>query len=111
MNPRKSCEICKTYFYEKNLEGNIFMASFPKNKERCKLWVKIVGNKALAELPLIQLKRKLICQNHFTPHDFNHNKNRLKRTSFPSQNFTRPPLDDTLLESFPKPFTKITGKL
>lgn len=40
---------------------------FPANdKERCKKWIIFSGNVSLAALNPIELKRKFICQNHFS---------------------------------------------
>lgn len=74
------------------------------------LWVKVIGKADLAKLPIIKLKKRYVCANHFTPQDFNKNKTRLKKKSIPSLNLTRPPLSDESLNHFPVPFSQ-TGNI
>ncbi|KAL0902278.1 hypothetical protein ABMA27_000183 [Loxostege sticticalis] len=109
MNHRKSCEICNIYYSSETYQGKMLMACFPANKDRCKLWIKLVGKKDLANLPIVKLRRKHICANHFSFNHFNRDKSKLIKSAFPSLNLSRPPLEDHLLENFPTPFGKITG--
>ncbi|XP_061724726.1 uncharacterized protein LOC133530717 isoform X3 [Cydia pomonella] len=96
------CEICGKRATRENHEKRAFMAKFPLDEDRCRQWVKFVGNEDLIHLPIEKLHLlKHVCADHFENRDFNKIKSRLKKSAIPSKNLKAVPLPDEMLLDFP----------
>ncbi|XP_022831329.1 uncharacterized protein LOC111359864 [Spodoptera litura] len=102
MGGHRRCEICninEAWPTGKNLR----FTAFPLNLDRCREWLKRVGNDELVHLPVEKLhERRRVCSNHFKREDYNKVGNRLNRNAIPSLNLTAPPLTDEQLAAFPQ---------
>ncbi|XP_063390058.1 uncharacterized protein LOC134675658 [Cydia fagiglandana] len=93
------CEICGA----RELYKRGFFARFPKDEQRCKTWVKIVGKKDLVHIPIEKLHQiRHICGDHFAPKDFGKTRGKLKKRAFPKLQLSAPPLSDYQLRGFPQ---------
>ncbi|XP_037295953.1 uncharacterized protein LOC115449212 isoform X3 [Manduca sexta] len=98
-NLYKKCEVCGIRRYPKS---NIFMAHFPLDPHRCRLWVQSIGVEDLAYLPIAKLHQlKYVCGSHFHPYFFNKKGNRLIQSAIPTLNLLNPPLTNEIMENFP----------
>ncbi|XP_050556755.1 uncharacterized protein LOC126911838 [Spodoptera frugiperda] len=98
----RRCEICHINEAWPREEKLLF-TSFPLNPDRCREWLKRVGNDELVDLPIEKLhERRNLCSNHFRREDFNKAGNRLNRDAVPSLNLIAPPLTDEQLLPFPQ---------
>ncbi|XP_061724383.1 uncharacterized protein LOC133530491 isoform X2 [Cydia pomonella] len=93
------CEICGV----REINRGGFFACFPKNEQRCKTWVKLVGKKDLLNVPIEKLHElRHVCGDHFEPRDFGKTRGKLKKRAFPKLQLFAPPLSDSLLRGFPQ---------
>ncbi|KAI5639196.1 THAP domain-containing protein [Phthorimaea operculella] len=98
----RKCEICGMKSHKNNELKRYFMARFPLDEVRCKLWVKVTGNEDLAYVPIEKLHQlKFVCGKHFEDRDFNKKKTRLKKYAVPSIHLNAKPLADEILAEFP----------
>ncbi|KAL0879658.1 hypothetical protein ABMA27_003373 [Loxostege sticticalis] len=95
----RKCEICG----ERKLpKSGLFLAKFPLDPDRCRLWVKATGNEDLVNVPIEKLHQlKYACGAHFVNEYFNAKGNRLVDTAVPTECLAKPPLSDDLLAEFP----------
>ncbi|XP_041972190.1 uncharacterized protein LOC121728141 [Aricia agestis] len=95
----KKCTICGVRRLPKS---SIFLAKFPLDPDRCRLWVKASGIEDLVYVPIEKLHQlKFICGAHFTRQCFNAKGNRLLASAVPTEGLMRTPLSDDLFTEFP----------
>ncbi|XP_041975398.1 ornithine aminotransferase, mitochondrial isoform X2 [Aricia agestis] len=95
----KKCTICGVRRLPKS---SIFLAKFPLDPERCRLWVKASGIEDLVNVPIEKLHQlKFICGAHFARQCFNAKGNRLLASAVPTEGLIRTPLSDDLFTEFP----------
>ncbi|XP_061714435.1 uncharacterized protein LOC133522948 isoform X2 [Cydia pomonella] len=93
------CEICGVR--EIFREG--FFAKFPKDKLRCKTWLRQVGKEDLIHVPIEKLHElRHVCGDHFDWRDFGKTGNKLKKRAYPKLNLSAPPLSEHQLTGFPQ---------
>ncbi|CAH2095213.1 unnamed protein product [Euphydryas editha] len=97
--PYQRCVLCGA----KRLPGSkVFLSKLPLDPNRCKQWVKAIGNEDLIHIPIEKLHElKNLCGDHFTFEDFNKNRTKLKRNAVPTQNLWFKPLPDEMFKEFP----------
>ncbi|XP_063627434.1 uncharacterized protein LOC134798932 [Cydia splendana] len=98
------CEICGNLYTRDVPEKRKFMEKFPLDEDRCKQWVKLIGNEDLVYLPIEKLHElKFVCADHFEKKLLIKKTINLKRlpSAIPSKNLKADPLPDEMLLNFP----------
>ncbi|XP_063216127.1 52 kDa repressor of the inhibitor of the protein kinase-like isoform X4 [Bacillus rossius redtenbacheri] len=94
-----SAKNCKSVY--SHAEGGVQMLTFPKDANRCRVWVQNSGNKELLKKTNNKLhKLRFLCKLHFADDQYlNKYRTRLSKMAVPTI-FSEPPLSDKEMELF-----------
>ncbi|XP_063216126.1 uncharacterized protein LOC134527396 isoform X3 [Bacillus rossius redtenbacheri] len=97
-----SAKNCKSVY--SHAEGGVQMLTFPKDANRCRVWVQNSGNKELLKKTNNKLhKLRFLCKLHFADDQYlNKYRTRLSKMAVPTI-FSEPPLSDKEMELFEVP--------
>ncbi|XP_063357744.1 uncharacterized protein LOC134647339 [Cydia amplana] len=77
----KVCVICHV---PQSQAPGVLYAKFPQNINRCRKWIRVIGNVKLLQLSLKKLQYRFVCGNHFLPHYFTKSGKHLTKDAIPT---------------------------
>ncbi|XP_047984948.1 uncharacterized protein LOC125225337 isoform X2 [Leguminivora glycinivorella] len=105
----KVCVICNV---PQSQAPGVLYAKFPQNVNRCRRWLRVIGDVKLLQLSLKKLQYRFVCGNHFLPHHYTKSGKHLTKDAIPSLfPHTIKPLKKAVVKLFPMPMHRTSDKI
>ncbi|XP_063548955.1 uncharacterized protein LOC134756080 isoform X1 [Cydia strobilella] len=105
----KVCVICNV---PQSQAPGVLYAKFPQNVNRCRRWIRVIGDVNLLQLSLKRLQYRFVCGNHFLPHYFTKSGKHLTKDAVPTVfPHTIKPLKRDVVKLFPMLMNRTKDKI
>lgn len=105
----KVCVICNV---PQSQAPRVLYAKFPQSVNRCRKWIRMIGDVKLLQLSLKKLQYRFVCGNHFMPHYFTKSGKHLTKDAVPTVfPHTIKPLKRDVVNLFPMLMNRTNNKV
>ncbi|XP_073958284.1 uncharacterized protein [Choristoneura fumiferana] len=105
----KLCVVCNVPQSE---APGVIYAKFPKNVNRCRKWIRMIGNVKLLQLSLKKIQNRYVCGNHFVRSYFTKSHKHLRKDAVPTIVMPNSkPLTRDAVKLFPPLSTRTNNKV